>query len=198
MQPCLIPGFRGIALSLHSISLMLATRLLYISFVMFKFVPCIPNLSKINDEEMLEVVKGFSMRWLIGFFIIVVFQFVYMVVTLTDFHMFPAFLERRLLDHGGWSSWCFLGFNWCVLYWVLLHIYSWGKLVCNFLCLYNVCVVLVWEWLYPYKINNLTVFFLFLFCRKFWNVHALRFFFFESLVELHWIFASWTRVYRYI
>jgi hypothetical protein len=38
-QPCLVPDFSGIALSFFSFRLMLATGLLYIAFIMFKYGP---------------------------------------------------------------------------------------------------------------------------------------------------------------
>ncbi|ERE67833.1 hypothetical protein H671_7g18369 [Cricetulus griseus] len=45
-QPCLVPDFRGIALSFSPFSLMMGVGLLYIAFIMFRYVPVIPNLSK--------------------------------------------------------------------------------------------------------------------------------------------------------
>ena len=45
-QPCLVPDFSGIAGSFSSFILMLAVGLLYIAFIMFRYVPCIPVLSK--------------------------------------------------------------------------------------------------------------------------------------------------------
>ena len=45
-QPCLIPDFSGISLSLSPISLTLAVGLLYIACTMFRYVPYIPVLSK--------------------------------------------------------------------------------------------------------------------------------------------------------
>ena len=78
-HPCLIPGFSGIVLSFSLFNLMLAVGLLYIDFVMFRYVPCIPDLSKIfYHEGVLYFVEGFSasnemIMW--GFF----FQFVYVV-----------------------------------------------------------------------------------------------------------------------
>ncbi|ERE73930.1 PHD finger-like domain-containing protein 5A-like protein [Cricetulus griseus] len=46
-QPCLVPDFRGNALSFSPFSLMLAIGLVYIAFIMFRYVPVIPILSKI-------------------------------------------------------------------------------------------------------------------------------------------------------
>ena len=46
-HPCLIPDFSGIVLSFSLFNLRLAIGLLYIDFVMFRYVPCIPDLSKI-------------------------------------------------------------------------------------------------------------------------------------------------------
>ena len=45
-QPCLVPDFSGIAVNFSPFSVMLAIGLLYIAFIMFRFVPCIPAFSK--------------------------------------------------------------------------------------------------------------------------------------------------------
>jgi hypothetical protein len=45
-QPCLVPDFSGIVSSFSPFSLMLATGLLYIAFIMFRYGPRIPDLSK--------------------------------------------------------------------------------------------------------------------------------------------------------
>ena len=60
-QPCLVPDFGGIAWSFSLFSLMLAVGLLYIISIMFRYVPCIPDLSKIfiiNGDFILS--KAFS------------------------------------------------------------------------------------------------------------------------------------------
>ena len=45
-QPCLVPDFSGITLSFSPFNLMLAVGLLYIAFIMFRYVPYIPDLYK--------------------------------------------------------------------------------------------------------------------------------------------------------
>jgi hypothetical protein len=40
----LVPDFSGIALSFSPLNLMLAIGLLYIAFIMFRYVLCIPDL----------------------------------------------------------------------------------------------------------------------------------------------------------
>jgi len=45
-QPCLIPDFSGIGLNLSPFNWMLATGLLYMAFVMFRYDPSIPDLAK--------------------------------------------------------------------------------------------------------------------------------------------------------
>ena len=45
-QPCPVPNFREIALSFSPFNLMLAVDLLYIAFIKFRYVPCIPDLYK--------------------------------------------------------------------------------------------------------------------------------------------------------
>ena len=44
--PFLVPDFRGITLSFSPFSLMLAVSLLYIAFIIFRYVPVIPYISK--------------------------------------------------------------------------------------------------------------------------------------------------------
>ena len=50
-QPCLVPDFSGIiSLKFSPFNLMLAIDLLYIEFIMFRYTPCIPDLSKLLTE----------------------------------------------------------------------------------------------------------------------------------------------------
>ena len=77
-QPCLVPYFSGIALSFSPLSLMLAVSLLYIAFIMYRYVPCIPALSKTSIMKWSCILsKAFlaSNEMIMCFF----FQFVYMV-----------------------------------------------------------------------------------------------------------------------
>ena len=46
MQPCLGPDFSGTASSFSPFNLMLATGLLYIAFIIFRYGSQIPDLSK--------------------------------------------------------------------------------------------------------------------------------------------------------
>jgi hypothetical protein len=46
-QPCFVPDFSGIALNFCPFNLILAISLLYIAFNMFRYVPCVTDLSKI-------------------------------------------------------------------------------------------------------------------------------------------------------
>ena len=45
-QPCLVPDFSGMALSFSTFNLILAVGLLYIAFIIFRYDPCIPTISK--------------------------------------------------------------------------------------------------------------------------------------------------------
>ena len=45
-QPCLVPEFSGIAMSFSLCNFMLAVGLLHTAFIIFRYVPCIPYLSK--------------------------------------------------------------------------------------------------------------------------------------------------------
>ncbi|ERE71515.1 hypothetical protein H671_6g15696 [Cricetulus griseus] len=53
-QPCLVPDVRGNTLSFSPFSLMLAVGLVYIAFMMFRYVPVIPVLSKIFILKIFE------------------------------------------------------------------------------------------------------------------------------------------------
>ncbi|ERE68152.1 glutaminyl-peptide cyclotransferase isoform 2 [Cricetulus griseus] len=62
-QPQLVPDFRGIALNFSPFSLMLAVGLLYIAFIMFRYVPVIPDLYKtfiMKFVYMVDYIDGFS------------------------------------------------------------------------------------------------------------------------------------------
>ena len=59
-QPSLVPDFCGIAASFSSFSLMLAVGLLHIAFIMFRYVPCISDLSKtFYHKGLLNFLEGF-------------------------------------------------------------------------------------------------------------------------------------------
>ena len=59
-QNCLVPDFGGIALSFSPFNLMLVASLLYIAFIMFRYVSCIYDLSKtFNKEGVLDFVECF-------------------------------------------------------------------------------------------------------------------------------------------
>ena len=59
-QPCLVPDFRGIALSISPFGLMLADCLLYIALIMFRYVLVILSLQDLFHERVLNFVEGFS------------------------------------------------------------------------------------------------------------------------------------------
>ena len=46
VQPCLVPDFSGRTLSFSPFNLIFAVGLLYVVFIIFRYGPCIPNLSK--------------------------------------------------------------------------------------------------------------------------------------------------------
>ena len=45
-KPCLVPDFNRITLSFSLVNLTLAVILLYTTFIMFRYIPYIPDLSK--------------------------------------------------------------------------------------------------------------------------------------------------------
>ena len=68
-QPCLVPDFSGIASSFSQFSLMLATGLLYISFILFRYGPQIPDLSKtfiMNGYWICQMLSPHLTRWSCG------------------------------------------------------------------------------------------------------------------------------------
>ena len=95
------------------------------------------------------------------------------LITWTDFHMLNHPCTSGMKPT--WSWWLIflmclnLVWEYCVEY---LCIYVYGKLVCNYLSLLNLCVVWILGWLWPH-ILNLGMFPLFLFCGIIWGVLAL-------------------------
>ena len=78
MQPCLVSGFSGIASSFFPFTLILATGLLCISFIMCRYGPWIPVLSNPltrKDAEFYEMLFQLLLKWTCDFF----FEFVYFV-----------------------------------------------------------------------------------------------------------------------
>ena len=149
---------------------------------MFRYAPCIPDLSKTF------IMKG---CWILSVFsasneIIVCFFFFFLLVCLySGLHWqisicwtSSASLGWSLLDHDGWSFWCVLGFGLCILLsfggflFVCFVLCSRGNFVCNFLPLLNLCVISVSGWPWPHEMN-LAMFLLFLFCRMIWGVLLL-------------------------
>jgi hypothetical protein len=56
-----VPSFSGIVLSFYPFNLMLDITVLYIAFIVFRYVLYIPDLSKIfNTKECLLLLKAFS------------------------------------------------------------------------------------------------------------------------------------------
>ena len=98
-QRCLVPDFSGIALSISPFSLMLTVDLLYIAFVMFRYVPYIPYIPvpyisprPLSWRDIVFCPRLFQhlMRWSSVF----VFQFVCMVDYINRF----SYVEPSL-DH---------------------------------------------------------------------------------------------------
>ena len=86
-QPCLVPDFRGIALSFSPFILMLTVGLMYIAFIMFRYVPVIPVLSKIFIKKgswVLSKAFAASSEMILWFFF---FSLFIRWITLMDFHM---------------------------------------------------------------------------------------------------------------
>ena len=128
-QPCLFPDFSEITLGF---SFLVWCWLLYIAFIMFGFVPCIPALSMTFIMEGCWILlKDFSaFNEMIMHFSPSLFIW---WITLTDFVYWtiPSSLGWNQLDHGGWWFCCVLGLDLPVFYLVFLHRCSWVRLVCN-------------------------------------------------------------------
>ena len=76
----LVPDFSGIALNFSHFNLMFAVDLMYLAFIIFRCVPCTPDLSKTFYHEgamdFLSKVFSASNEMIMWFFF---FQFVFMV-----------------------------------------------------------------------------------------------------------------------
>ena len=46
-HPCLIPDLRRKTFNLSPLSIMLAMHLLYVTFIMFSYIPSVPNLLRV-------------------------------------------------------------------------------------------------------------------------------------------------------
>ena len=57
------------------------------------------------------------------------------------------------LDHGIWSFYYIIGFNWPVICWVFLHVCSLVILACTFLFLWYLCLFFVSWWWWPCRMN---------------------------------------------
>ena len=59
-QPCLVPDFRGNAFNFSPLRIMFAVGLLYMAFIMLRYVPSMPAFWRGFDYKwMLHFVKGF-------------------------------------------------------------------------------------------------------------------------------------------
>ena len=77
-QPYLVPDLSVITLSFSPFNLMLVVSLLYITFIIFRYVPCIPDLSKtfiIKGCWILSNAVSAPNEMIMFFF----FQFIYMI-----------------------------------------------------------------------------------------------------------------------
>ena len=87
-QPCLVPDFSGISGSFSPFSLMLAVGLLYIAFIMFRYVPCIPVLYKTFIMKGCYILsKAFSASNEMILCCFLFFSLFIWWITLTYFHM---------------------------------------------------------------------------------------------------------------
>ena len=58
-HPCLVPDFRGNALSFSPLRILLAVGLSYIAFIMLRYVPSIPSFWRVYHILMFNFVKDF-------------------------------------------------------------------------------------------------------------------------------------------
>ena len=135
--------FSGIASSFSPFSLMLTTGLLYITFITFRYGRWLPDISKTFIMNVCWILSNASqhlMRWSCHFCLwVCLYSGIHWWISV--YWTIPASLGWSLLDHDGWSFWCVLGFCLQEFYWVILHWYSYGKLVWCSLSLFCLCVV---------------------------------------------------------
>ena len=121
-HPCLIPDFRGNAINFSPLRIMFAVGLLYMVFIMLKYVPSMPALCRaFYHKWMLNFVKGFlCIYWdnHMGF----TFQFVNVV-----YHIDLQILKNSCIPgiKPTWS-WCiiFLICCWILFSRILLRIFA--------------------------------------------------------------------------
>ena len=134
--------FSGIASSFSPFSLMLTTGLLYITFITFRYGRWLPDISKTFIMNVCWILSNASqhlMRWSCHFWLwVCLYSGIHWWISV--YWTIPASLGWSLLDHDGWSFWCVLGF-YLQEFWVILHWYSYGKLVWCSLYLFCLCVV---------------------------------------------------------
>lgn len=102
-QHFVFPYISGFASGFSLFSLMLAVILLYITFIMFGYVPEIAGISKTLTWRCVELCHRqlqHLMRWPSGFFL----EFITWCIMLMNFHIlnFPASLGWSLLVNGEW------------------------------------------------------------------------------------------------
>ena len=59
-HPCLVPDPRGKASSISPWIMLLAMGLLYVAFIMLRYVPFVPQFESFCHERLLDFVKCFS------------------------------------------------------------------------------------------------------------------------------------------
>ena len=106
---------------LHSLSLTFGV--LYIANIVFRYVPCIPALSKTfitNGRCILFKTFSASNEMIMCFCLFI--WFIHWEISI-NWTISPS-LWWSQLDHGGWFFWCVLGFSLPVFYWVFLNQFS--------------------------------------------------------------------------
>ena len=143
MHPCLATDFTELASTFSPFNLMLPMCLLYIAFIIFRYIPWIPDLSKIfnmKDCCILSKASIASYEMIIGYFFLRVCLYSGLNWRVFIYCTISASLGWCLLDHCEWCFGYVLGFSFLEFYWVFLHWYykrTWSEVL-------FICWVFVW------------------------------------------------------
>jgi hypothetical protein len=122
-HPCFIPHFRGNCFSFSPLSMMLPVGLSYISFIMLRYIPSIPNSLRafiMKWSWIFSMAFSVSLTWASGF----CFCFYWCAILhlmICECWIIPASLGWSWLGHGEWPFWYVVGLGLPLFYWGFLY-----------------------------------------------------------------------------